>query len=302
MKPTLLVLAAGIGSRYGSMKQVDHFGPSGETIIDYSVYDAIKAGFGKVVFIISANFEENFNSSFRKRFPKEINIDYAIQDLKDIPTGYTVPANRNKPWGTGHAVLAARSKVHEPFAVVNGDDFYGPASYGELFNFLSPLTDEGHNPYCLVGYPLEKTLSKYGLVSRGICQLDANDYLKGIQERTKIGLNGKRIVWTDEGGSGQPLDPSTIVSMNMFGFTPSIFQYLEEYFERFMQVDSDNPGAEFFLPTVVNHIIEKGEVKVKVLRANSQWFGVTYKEDKPFVSGELARLAESGTYPKNLWG
>ncbi|MDP4228655.1 MAG: sugar phosphate nucleotidyltransferase, partial [Bacteroidota bacterium] len=291
-----------IGSRYGSMKQVDHFGPSGETIIDYSVYDAIKAGFGKVVFIISANFEENFNNSFRKRFPKEINIDYAIQDLKDIPTGYTIPANRNKPWGTGHAVLAARSKVHEPFAVVNGDDFYGPASYGELFSFLFPLTDERHNEYCLVGYPLEKTLSKFGLVSRGICQLDANDYLKGIQERTKIGLSGKRIVWTDEGGSDQPLDPSTIVSMNMFGFTPSIFQYLEEYFERFMQDDSDNPGAEFFLPTVVNHIIEKGEVKVKVLRANSQWFGVTYKEDKPFVSGELARLAESGTYPKNLWG
>lgn len=300
-KPTLLVLAAGIGSRYGSMKQVDKFGPSGETIIEYSIYDALRAGFGKIVFVIGPSFEEEFNTVFRKKFPSGIDIDYAIQDLTDIPRGYKVPVDRVKPWGTGQAVLVAKPKIEGSFAVVNGDDFYGADSYRELFSFLFSLTEREVNQFCLVGYQLNRTLSKHGLVSRGICQIDINDYLLGIVERTKIGYQDEHIVWTDENQVAHPLDPSKIVSMNMFGFTPSIFNYLEEYFEDFIRNNYDNPKGEFFLPTVVNRIVEGGYGKVKILRSKSSWFGVTYKDDKPFVMDQLARLVSKGVYPGYLW-
>lgn len=301
MKPTLLVLAAGIGSRYGSMKQVDKFGPSGETIIEYSIYDALRAGFGKVVFVLSAGFEEEFNQSFRKRFPRSIDIDYVIQDLTSIPRGYKVPEDRVKPWGTGQAVLVAKPTIVGPFAVVNADDYYGPDSYREVFRFLFSLSDREINQFCLMGYLLDRTLSRHGLVSRGICQLDINDYLLGIVERTKIGYHDDQIVWTDENQVSHPLDPSKIVSMNMFGFTPSIFNYLEENFEEFIREQFDNPKAEFFLPTVVNRIVDGGYGKVKVLRSKSSWFGVTYKDDKPFVMDKLADLVRQGVYPEYLW-
>ena len=220
MKPSLLVLAAGIGSRYGSMKQVDQFGPSGETIIDYSIYDALRAGFGQIVFVIGGNFEEEFNRSFRKRYPKEIEIDYVVQDVTNIPRGYKVPTDRTKPWGTGHAVLVAKPLISGPFAVVNGDDYYGPESYREVFRFLLTLTEREFNQFCLAGYQLDRTLSEHGFVSRGVCQLDINDYLLGIQERTKIGYYDNKIQWADDYNVNHTLDPSRIVSMNMFGFTP----------------------------------------------------------------------------------
>ena len=301
MKPSLLVLAAGIGSRYGSMKQVDKFGPSGETIIDYSIFDALSAGFGQIVFVIGSNFEEEFNQFFRKRYPKDIDIDYVVQDLTNIPRGYKVPVDRTKPWGTGHAVLIAKPKLSGPFAVVNGDDYYGPEAYREVFRFLLTLTDREFNQFCLAGYQLDKTLSEHGYVSRGVCQLDINDYLLGIQERTKIGYYENKIQWTDDYNVNHPLEPSKIVSMNMFGFTPSIFNYLEEYFEQFIRENYENPKAEFYLPSVVNKIVDGGYGKVKVLRTKSNWFGVTYKEDKPIVIERIAKLVQEGVYPKSLW-
>ncbi len=301
MKPSLLVLAAGIGSRYGSMKQVDQFGPSGETIIDYSIFDALRAGFGQIVFVIGSNFEEEFNRSFRKRYPKEVEIDYVVQDVTNIPRGYKVPTDRTKPWGTGHAVLVAKPLLSGPFAVVNGDDYYGPESYREVFRFLLTLSEREFNQFCLAGYQLDRTLSEHGFVSRGVCQLDINDYLLGIQERTKIGYYDNKIQWADEYNINHTLDPSRIVSMNMFGFTPSIFNYLEEYFEKFIRDNFENPKAEFFLPSVVNKIVDGGYGKVKVLRSKASWFGVTYKEDKPIVIERIAKLIEEGVYPSSLW-
>jgi NDP-sugar pyrophosphorylase family protein len=301
MKPTLLVLAAGLGSRYGSLKQVDSFGPSGETIIEYSIFDALRAGFGKVVFVISREMEEDFNRSYKKKFPRGMDIEYCIQDLSDIPSGYKVPEDRKKPWGTGHAVLAAKSLVTESFAVINGDDFYGIDAYRDAFRFLFSLNEREFNQYCLLGYELEKTLSKHGLVSRGVCKLDVNDYLTELTERTKIGYRDNGIGYIGDNQVVHYLEPDTMVSMNMFGFTPTIFDYLEEYFEEFIEQNFENPKAEFYLPYVINRIIQGGYGKVKVLRTNAEWFGVTYKEDKPVVMEKLEHLAKVGSYPRNLW-
>jgi len=244
MKPTLLVLAAGIGSRYGGMKQVDPFGPSGETITDYSIYDALKAGFDRIVFVISPIMEEDFKTSYIHRFPAGLNVDYVIQSISDIPEGYTPPEGRVKPWGTAHAVLMAKDAIREPFAVINADDFYGRESYRIMYDFLVRTTEEVPGQYCMVGFELQKTVSEYGSVARGICQVNDHGFLTGMVERTKVFSRDGKIMFEDESGSAHPLDPEDTVSMNLFGFTPDFFHHTEDYFRRFIKDNIQNPKAE----------------------------------------------------------
>ncbi len=298
MKPTLLILAAGMASRYGSMKQTDGFGPNGETIIDYSIYDAIQAGFGKVVFIIREEFADNFKAIFEPKLKGKIETDYVFQSYDLTPYGIQTPIERAKPWGTAHAVLAAADAVKEPFCVINADDFYGRDSYEKMAKFLtSEVTD---NQYALMGFEIKKTLSDYGSVSRGVCEVDEHGQLKEIHERTQVYFKDGIAVY-EENGIETPLSESSKASMNFWGFTPQVFADSKAMFVEFALANQENPKAEFFIPLVAEKLIESGKASFKVIPTESKWFGVTYKEDKPIVQQSIDELVNSGVYPKQLW-
>ena len=301
VKPTLLVLAAGMGSRYGSLKQMDGVGPNGEAIVDYSVYDAIRAGFGKVVFVIRHSFEADFKEVFNaERFGHKIEVEYVFQELDYLPEGFTLPEGRVKPWGTNHAVMMAAKAINEPFAVINADDFYGRTAYATIGDYLKGLADsEGR--YCMVGYQVSKTLSENGTVSRGVCTVDEEGNLRGMVERTQIERVDGTIVFHD-GGADEPLAEDTPVSMNLFGFTPDYFRHSKAYFKEFLPANIDNLKAEFFIPLMVNKVINEGTATMRVLKTTSDWFGVTYKEDKPMLMAKIEELIAAGEYPRNLWG
>ncbi|MBN1865319.1 MAG: hypothetical protein JW808_10495 [Victivallales bacterium] len=299
MKPSLLVLAAGIGSRYGGLKQIDPVGPSGEIIIDYSIHDAIRAGFKKVVFIIRKNIEKDFKECIGSRFEQKLDTHYVFQELDSLPKGYNVPENRQKPWGTGHAILAAKDSINEPFAVINADDFYGRHGYKMLFSRLAGVANSA-TEYFMVGFKLGNTLSEHGHVARGVCKVAQDGTLKEVVERTKIEKTPSGAVFTDETGQTHHLSPDETVSMNMWGFTPSIFTPLEEQFKTFLDNNLDNPKAEFFIPSVVGNLIDSALATVKVLQSKDHWFGVTYREDKPVVEKQIESLVAKGFYPKNV--
>ena len=303
VKPTLLVLAAGMGSRYGSLKQMDGVGPNGEAIIDYSVYDAIRAGFGKVVFVIRHSFAEDFISVFNAtRFGGKIEVEYVYQELDYLPEGFTVPEGREKPWGTNHAVMMAAKAINTPFAVINADDFYGQNAYQVIGEYLSALEDSVAK-YCMVGYEVNKTLSENGTVSRGVCTVDEVGNLTSMVERTKIERNAEGTIVFHDLGEDVALEENTPVSMNLFGFTPDYFAHSEAAFCEFLAADSTktNLKAEFFIPLMVNRLISNGTATMKVLSTTAQWFGVTYKEDKPQLMAKIEALIEAGVYPRNLW-
>ncbi len=298
MKPTLVILAAGMASRYGSMKQIDGFGPNGETIIDYSIYDAIQAGFGKVVFIIRQEFADNFKAIFEPKLAGKIATDYVYQSYDLKPFGISEEIERAKPWGTAHAVLAAKDAVKEPFCVINADDFYSRDSYEQMAKFLtSEVTDER---YSLMGFQINKTLSDYGSVSRGVCQVNDAGLLSDIHERTQVYFKGSDVVY-EENGVEFPLASNTPVSMNFWGFTPKVFEDSVAMFVAFALANKDNPKAEFFIPLVAEKLIKEGKASFKVLPTDSKWFGVTYKEDKPIVQASIDALVSAGVYPSNLW-
>ena len=300
VKPTLLVLAAGMGSRYGSLKQMDGVGPNGEAIIDYSVYDAVRAGFGKVVFVIRHSFEAEFKEVFNaERFGGKIAVEYVFQELDNLPEGFTLPEGRVKPWGTNHAVMMAAKVINEPFAVINADDFYGRQAYATMCDYLTTLVDSRQR-YCMVGYQVSKTLSENGTVSRGVCSVDGVGNLTGMVERTQIERVEGTILYHD-GGADEPLAEDTPVSMNLFGFTPDYFDYSEAYFREFLKANIENLKSEFFIPLMVNKLIGDGTASMRVLRTTSEWFGVTYKEDKPQLMANIERLISEGVYPRNLW-
>jgi NDP-sugar pyrophosphorylase family protein len=300
LKPTLLVLAAGIGSRYGSLKQVDKLGPSGETIIDYSIYDAIRAGFGKVVFVIRKSIEAEFKEVVTK-FSDKIKVEFVFQELDNVPKGIQIPAERQKPWGTGHAVLVAANKIDTPFAVVNADDFYGAKSYQIIAEHLTSKRDSDKDTYSMVGYNLRNTLSENGHVSRGICEISSNHLLKSIVERTQILRKDEKIVFKNSDETWQPLNGEDLVSMNFWGFPVSVFKHLEEKFKAFISLNSQNPKAEFYIPLAINELLIEGNARVKVLNTPDSWFGVTYKEDKEASIIKLSALIAEGVYPKKLW-
>jgi NDP-sugar pyrophosphorylase family protein len=286
-KAALLVLAAGMGSRYGGLKQLDGVGPGGETIMDYSVYDALDAGFGKVVFVIRHSFEEDFRRKIVSRYEKHIAVELVYQELESLPAGYSLPAGRVKPWGTNHAILMAKDTIRTPFAVINADDFYGRESFGLLAAELNGMEGEA-GKYCMVAYQLGRTLSEHGSVSRGVCEVSPEGYLTGIVERTAI----------TQTGTGESETP---VSMNMWGLTPDYFDHSERYFIEFLQSHILDLKSEYFIPTMVNHLLETRKACVKVLRTSSQWFGVTYPEDRPAVEARLRGLVEAGVYPSPLF-
>lgn len=300
VKPTLLVLAAGMGSRYGSLKQMDGVGPNGEAIIDYSIYDAIRAGFGKVVFVIRHSFAKEFAEMFnRERFGGRIEVEYVYQELDCLPEGFSVPEGRQKPWGTNHAVMMAAGVIREPFAVVNADDFYGREGFEVIGRYLASL-EGSRNEYCMVGYEVSKTLSENGTVSRGVCEVDSEGCLAGMVERTKIERVDGTIVF-HEGGEDTPLAENTPVSMNLFGFTPDYFEYSDSYFRQFLMENGADIKAEFYIPLMVNKLIGDSTARMRVLNTASQWFGVTYKEDCPQLVSKIEALIADGVYPRNLW-
>ena len=304
VKPTLLVLAAGMGSRYGALKQMDGVGPNNEAIIDYSIYDAIRAGFGKVVFVIRHSFADDFTAIFNKeRFGGKIEVEVVYQELDYLPEGFTLPEGREKPWGTNHALLMAKDVIKEPFAVINADDFYGADAYKVIGEYLSQLGGVS-NHYCMVGYEVNKTLSENGTVSRGVCSIDEDNFLTSIVERTKIERNAEGTIVFHDLGEDEALEENTPVSMNLFGFTPDYFAYSEEYFKGFLAdpANQTNLKAEFFIPLMVNELVGKGTSKLKVLATTADWFGVTYQADKPQRVAKIEELIESGVYPRNLWG
>ena len=304
VKPTLLVLAAGMGSRYGALKQMDGVGPNNEAIIDYSIYDAIRAGFGKVVFVIRHSFADDFTAIFNKeRFGGKIEVEVVYQELDYLPEGFTLPEGREKPWGTNHALLMAKDVIKEPFAVINADDFYGADAYKVIGEYLSQLGGVS-NHYCMVGYEVNKTLSENGTVSRGVCSIDDDNFLTSIVERTKIERNAEGTIVFHDLGEDEALEENTPVSMNLFGFTPDYFAYSEEYFKGFLSdpANQTNLKAEFFIPLMVNELVGKGTSKLKVLATTADWFGVTYQADKPQLVAKIEELIEAGVYPRNLWG
>lgn len=299
MQPTLVILAAGMASRYGSMKQTQSFGPSGETIMDYSIYDAIRAGFKKVVFIIREDFAENFKSIFEPKLKDLIATDYVYQKLDSHLENFEVPKERTKPWGTAHAVLCCADKVNEPFAVINADDFYGRDSFEKAYSFLTEKCDE--HTQCIIGYELKRTLSDNGSVSRGVCDVDENGNLLSINERTKIYRNEKgKITYEDNSGLHEVNEDSS-VSMNFWGFSPKLFPFMKKQFEIFLQENIDQPKSEFFIPIVADNYSKSGAGVIQVIPTNSQWFGVTYKEDAPHVQNSINDLVKIGQYPTKLW-
>jgi dTDP-glucose pyrophosphorylase len=298
IKPTLVILAAGMGSRYGGLKQLDEIGPNGEAIIDYSLFDAIRAGFGKVVFIIRHDFEEAFKAQFNNKLQGKIEVEYAFQELTDLPEGYTVPEGREKPWGTGHAIRAARKVVSTPFAAINADDFYGAGAYETIVRFLTGEVATGK--YAMVGYRLDKTLSENGSVSRGLCVANNEGNLVDIEELTNI-TNEPGGIFYSRGEEKVALIGDETVSMNFWGFHPSLFSFLEEGFVDFLKERGSEQKSEFFIPAHVDGLIKSGKVEVEILSSNASWFGVTYQEDKPVVKERIRQLINNGKYPSQLW-
>ena len=290
---TLLVMAAGMGSRYGGLKQLDAVGPNGETIIDFSVYDAIRAGYNKVVFIIRKDFEKQFKQKISNKYKNKIDVEIVYQDLNDLPRSFRCPNERSKPWGTGHAILAARNAISEPFVAINGDDFYGKESFEVISNYYSSV----NSGFAMAAFQLDKTLSKNGSVSRGICEQNANE-LVTVVETHDIKKNSVGIIECDRNIS---LLGSELVSMNMWGFTPKLFNHLEKMFNDFLMGNISDLKSEFLIPSVINNLIKKNIEKVQVIETQSTWFGVTYAEDKPFVESQIKKLIQSGEYPARLF-
>ena len=300
MKPTLFVLAAGMGSRYGGLKQLDGLGPHGETIMDYSIYDAIRSGFGKIVFVIRKDFEDDFRAKILSKYENHIPVEVVFQALDNLPEGFVCPEGRTKPWGTNHAVLMGKDVIKEPFAVINADDFYGRNSFEVIAKELSTPKDR-KGDYCMVGFRVGNTMSESGSVARGVCE-NKDGYLTTVVERTAIAYNEKHeISFTDENGVEQILDPNTPVSMNLWGFTPDYFEFSEKYFVDFLNENISKPKAEFFIPLVVNELVTKGDATVKVLDTDSKWFGVTYAADRQGVVDMFAELHANGEYPEKMF-
>ena len=301
--PTLVVMAAGIGSRYGGLKQIDPVGLNGEIIIDYSVFDALRAGFGRVVFIIRRDIEAAFRDKIGRAVEKRVDTAYVFQKL-DLPAGFIVPADRKKPWGTGHAVLSCQDAVHTPFAVINADDFYGATAFQALAQYLGQAQDrDGVYDYGMVGYALSNTLSEHGHVARGVCEVTPDRFLVDVRERTHIERLADGIQYTENGADWVMLPPESIVSLNTWGFTLSIFRELEARFSLFLQKNTTHlTKAEYFLPDVVGDLVKEGKARVKVLPTHEKWYGVTYQEDRPRVQAAIRELIRQGRYPEKLWG
>jgi dTDP-glucose pyrophosphorylase len=299
MQPTLLVLAAGMGSRYGGNKQLDQVGPSGETIIDYSIYDAKRAGFGKVVFVIRRDIEEQFKETFIKRLKDVIEIDYVFQEMGNLPEGFKVPEERQKPWGTSHAILVTEPKIHEPFGVINADDYYGVDSFKVLYDFLT--RDKDDTNFCIVGYRLGNTLSDHGHVNRGICKVSNDGFLVNIVETRGIEKRPDGVFAPDAEGEINQYTGEEIVSMNLFGFKPTCYKYLNLEFSNFLRERITDPKAELDIPTSLDKFVKKGEITIQILRSSSRWFGVTYREDKPFVVESIRKMVDAGVYPEKLF-
>ena len=301
-KPALIVMAAGMGSRYGGLKQIDPISDEGEIILDFSLYDAMMAGFEEIVFIIKKENEQDFRALIDERSGKHLNIHYAFQDIADIPEGCKIPEGREKPWGTGHAVLAARKLIDAPFAVINADDYYGAGAFQSMYDFLDKAKDDDKYRYSMVGYRLDKTLTENGHVARGICTVDDKNNLVSVVERTKIMRKGDAVAFTeDDGQTWTEVAGDTIVSMNFWGFTPDYFDYSQKAFVRFLEEHIAEPKSEFYIPLMVDTLIKSGEAKVRLLSSTAQWFGVTYQEDRKNVVARLASLAADGTYPSPLF-
>jgi UTP-glucose-1-phosphate uridylyltransferase len=297
MKPTLLVLAAGMGSRYGGLKQIDPVGPAGETIIDYSIFDAIRAGFGKLVFVIRKDIEAPFKEIVGARFEKRIAVEYVFQELDQLPPGFTVPPGRTKPWGTTQAILMAEAAIREPFAAINADDFYGADS----FQVLSTHLQSGSADYSMVGFILRNTLSEFGSVARGVCEVDESNHLKNILELTKIEKDGQGAKSINADGSVTKLTGDEPVSMNMWGFHPTIFPHLRREFTEFLKLQGKAEKSECYIPMTVGDLIRAGHARCRVLRSTASWFGVTYREDRPHVVQSIRNLIAQGRYPEKLW-
>lgn len=300
MKPTLFVLAAGMGSRYGGLKQLDGLGPSGETIMDYSIYDAVQAGFGKLVFVIRKSFEKEFVDKIASKYTKHIPVEIVFQELDNLPEGFTVHPDRVKPWGTNHAVLMGKDVIKEPFAVINADDFYGRDAFTKLGEALSKMQGS-ENHYCMIGYQLRNTLSESGAVARGVCEEDSNHFLTNIVERTHIERKDGKIQYKDAEDYWFEIPEDAPVSMNMFGFTPDYFRHSEKFFVKFLELNQHNLKAEYFIPLMVEHLITNKIADVKVIGTTSKWFGVTYAEDRQSVVDKLQSLVNKGEYPTPLW-
>lgn len=303
MKPTLFLLAAGMGSRYGGLKQLDGLGPHGETIMDYSIYDAIRAGFGKLVFVIRKDFEKEFREKVLSKYEGHIPCEVVFQSLDKIPAGFTVPEGRTKPWGTNHAVMMGEEVIKEPFAVINCDDFYGHDTFRVVGKFLSELPEGAKNTYAMVGFRVGNTLSESGTVSRGVCSMDSDRYLTDVVERTEIERHDGTVQYKDENGNWVSIADETPVSMNVWGFTPDYFDYSNKYFVDFLNSEAvkTNIKAEYLIPTVVNDLIKANKATVKVLDTTSKWFGVTYSKDRPEVVAKIKALVDAGEYPEKLF-
>ena len=304
MKPTLLLLAAGMGSRYGGLKQLDGLGPNGETIMDYSIHDAIEAGFGKIVWVIRKDFEQDFRDKILKKYEDKIPCELVFQDLENLPEGYTVPEGRTKPWGTNHAIMMAKDAIHEPFCAINCDDFYNRDCFMVISKFLSELPENSRGKYAMVGFRVSNTLSDNGTVSRGVCEKDANGFLTSCVERTKIERKSDgKIAFLDENEQWIPLPDNTPVSMNVWGFTPDYFEYSEKYFIEFLDSAETkaNLKAEYVIPWVVDRLIKEGKATCQVLDTTSKWFGVTYSADRPSVVEKIQTLVDEGVYPAKLF-
>ena len=300
MKPTLFILAAGMGSRYGGLKQLDGLGPSGETIMDYSVYDALRAGFGKIVFVIRHDFEQEFREKIISRYEGHVPVEVVFQDLNNLPEGFTAPEGRTKPWGTGHAVLMGKDVIHEPFAVINADDYYGADSFRVLADFLTSVAGKS-NTYGMVGFNISNTLSENGDVSRGYCKVDEQGYLTDVTECHGIERKDGKLIHVLADGSVADFPENASVSMNMWGFTPDYFQYSEEAFVEFLKVNGKELKSEFYIPSVVNDLIKQGKISLKVEKTASRWFGVTYAADRAATVDEFKRLVDEGVYPSPLF-
>lgn len=300
MKPTLFVLAAGMGSRYGGLKQLDGLGPNGETIMDYSIFDAIRGGFGKLVFVIRKDFENDFRNKIISKYENHIPVELVFQSIDDLPAGFTCPEGRTKPWGTNHAVLMGKDVIKEPFAVINADDFYGRDSFAVLGKALSEM-DGKKNDYCMVGYRVGNTLSESGSVARGICGTNEEGYLTTVVERTEIMRINGPVCYKDEKGEWVAIEDNTPVSMNMWGFTPDYFKYSEDYFMEFLKENRENLKAEYYIPLMVNKLVNDGTARVKVLDTTAKWFGVTYAADRQSVVDKIQALVDAGEYPAKLF-
>ncbi|MDR3309185.1 MAG: nucleotidyltransferase [Tannerella sp.] len=303
MKPALFVLAAGMGSRYGGLKQLDGLGPNGETIMDYSIFDAIRGGFGKVVFVIRKDFEDDFRAKILSKYENHIPVETVFQSLDKLPAGFVCPPERTKPWGTNHAVMMGKDVIKEPFAVINADDFYGRETIAVIGRELASRNAASRNEsaYCMVGFRVGNTLSESGSVARGVCETDADGFLTTVVERTAIERIDGKIQFIDENGATVVLDENTPVSMNVWGFTPDYFDYSEEFFKDFLRTNIDNPKSEYFIPLMVNELVTKRKATVKVLDTSSKWFGVTYPADRQGVVDKILALIACGEYPDKLF-